>query len=203
MTLNKRDVQLFFKRLRKYHAKQNNRSRVKYYLCGEYGGRTKRPHYHAIIFGVNEESCRKCWTSKTGQIGSLHFGTVTGASIGYTLKYMCKPHRIPQFRGDDRIPEFSLMSKGLGLNYLSDEMVQWHKNDLNSRMYVPIEDGKKIAMPRYYKDKIYTDAERKKIGQVQKQRADLIPEPDEAQKVAVIKMRHDKFFKNQRLNEKL
>jgi len=35
-------------------------------------------------------------------------------------------------------------------------MKKWHKSDLENRMYVNLEDGKKIAMPRYYKDKIYT-----------------------------------------------
>lgn len=36
--------------------------------------------------------------------------------------------------------------------------------DLVNRMYITIEDGKKISMPRYFKDKIYTDRERKIIG---------------------------------------
>lgn len=31
-------------------------------------------------------------------------------------------------------------------------------------MYLPIEDGKKIAMPRYYKDKIYNETERKRLA---------------------------------------
>jgi hypothetical protein len=31
-------------------------------------------------------------------------------------------------------------------------------------MYVPIEDGKKIAMPRYYKDKMYNEEEKVKIS---------------------------------------
>lgn len=43
-------------------------------------------------------------------------------------------------------------------------MVKWHKKDVPSRMYCVIEDGKKISMPRYYKEKIYTDEEREIIG---------------------------------------
>jgi len=39
-------------------------------------------------------------------------------------------------------------------------MVKWHKNDLVNRMYVPMKDGKKIAMPRYYKDKIYSETQK-------------------------------------------
>lgn len=44
-------------------------------------------------------------------------------------------------------------------------MLQWHKNDLENRMYITTIDGKKVSMPRYYKEKIYTDAERDKISQ--------------------------------------
>lgn len=46
MTLVKRDLQLFFKKLRKYTGCQT----IKYYAVGEYGGKTMRPHYHLIIF---------------------------------------------------------------------------------------------------------------------------------------------------------
>ena len=46
-TVSKRDVQLFIKRLRKAYKKP-----IKYFLAAEYGGRTKRPHYHAIVFGL-------------------------------------------------------------------------------------------------------------------------------------------------------
>lgn len=34
-------------------------------------------------------------------------------------------------------------------------MVKWHLADPLNRMYLNIGDGKKAAMPRYYKDKIY------------------------------------------------
>lgn len=106
MSLNKRDVQLFFKRLRKAHGKSN----IKYYACGEYGTKGKRPHYHAILFNANIELLQDAW-----RCGQIHYGTVSAASVGYTLKYMCKPSKIPMHKNDDRQPEFSLMSKNWGL----------------------------------------------------------------------------------------
>lgn len=42
--LNKRDIQLFLKRLRK-------EMKLRYFYVGELGEETKRPHYHMIIFG--------------------------------------------------------------------------------------------------------------------------------------------------------
>lgn len=43
-------------------------------------------------------------------------------------------------------------------------MVNWHKADLLQRMYVNVDGNKKISMPRYFKDKIYTDIEREDIS---------------------------------------
>lgn len=97
------------------------------------------------------------------KLGHVHAGTVTLASIEYTLKYISKKGRIPMFHGDDRVPEFSLMSKKLGDNYLSEKMIRWHRSDMNERMYIN-RNGKKYTMPRYYKEKIYEDYERERIG---------------------------------------
>lgn len=161
MELKKRDVQLFFKRLRKLHSKRPNTnvSAIRYYAVGEYGSKTMRPHYHIILFNARVELIQPAW-----QLGSVHYGQVTGASVGYTLKYMMKPSKIPMHRNDDRQREFSLMSKGLGLSYINDKTIRWHKADLENRMYVPLLDGQKASMPRYYKDRIYSKDERSEVG---------------------------------------
>lgn len=149
MDINKDDIQKFFKRLRKAHEGDNTPS-IKYYTVGEYGGKTARPHYHAIIFNARIELIEKTW-----QLGNIHYGTVEGASIGYTLKYMSKKRKIPMHQNDDRTPEFALMSKGLGASYITLKMQKWHFKDINNRLYCQTLDGKKIAMPRYYKEKIF------------------------------------------------
>lgn len=155
MSLNKADVQKFMKRLRKLSERN-----LKYYACGEYGSKRDRPHYHLIIFNADPEKVEKAWSLENKSLGQIYIGTVNEASIGYTLKYMSKPGTIPRHRNDDRQKEFSLMSKGLGSNYLSEKMIFWHKSDLINRVYVPIIEGKKIAMPRYYKDKIYNQMDK-------------------------------------------
>lgn len=103
MGLSKRDVQLFFKRLRKSHE---SGTQIKYYACGEYGGKTFRPHYHIILFNAKLELIQPAW-----QLGQVHYGDVSGASIGYCLKYICKEGKIPLHKNDDRQKEFALMSK--------------------------------------------------------------------------------------------
>ncbi|QCQ85017.1 replication initiator protein [Blackfly microvirus SF02] len=155
LTLNKRHVQLFFKKLRFAHGQ----SQIKYYAVGEYGTKSWRPHYHILLFNADLRLVQPAW-----EYGAIHYGEITDASIGYCLKYMTKEGKIPQHQNDDRQKEFSLMSKGLGSNYLTPSMAHYHKSDLTQRMHCVLPDGKKIAMPRYYKEKIYTESERKIIG---------------------------------------
>lgn len=183
MQLDKTEVQKFFKRVRKLHEEKKQMG-IKYFVVGEYGGSTERPHYHIILFNAKLElmldkkdirlleimgydgkvnvQCKQ-WDK-----GHITVGKVTGASVGYTLKYISKKGIIPKHSRDDREKEFALMSKGLGKNYLTNNMLYWHKNDLLNRMYINIEDGKKAAMPRYYKDKIYNHSERSEVGGFQK-----------------------------------
>jgi hypothetical protein len=160
MTLELKDLQKFFKRLRKL-----SNEKLKYYAVGEYGSTKKRPHYHVILFNANKEHIKRAWALNNKLIGTYHIGNVSNASIGYTLKYMSKSSKIPLHQNDDRKKEFSVMSKGLGSNYLTKSMINWHKNSLEQRMYIAIEDGKKIAMPRYYKDKMYNEDEKDKINE--------------------------------------
>lgn len=160
MTLNKKHCQDFFKRLRKSLCQLDPVPQVKYYLVGEYGHDSHRPHYHAVIFNVPDWS----YIEKAWGMGNVFYGdSVNEAAIGYTLKYMDKPKRIPMHRNDDREKEFSLMSKGLGANYINEETLKYHHADLVNRVYLTVEDGKKITMPRYYKEKIYHPLERMAI----------------------------------------
>lgn len=203
MGLNKRHLQLFFKRLRKAHVRTDQYDLpIKYYAVGEYGTARKRPHYHIILFNAKLELIQDAWTCTTQKVkqykpkrrcvhkrvkpkkirsqdtdacncgkhmGHVHYGYDQGvneAEIGYTLAYMTNPWK-PLHQNDDRPPQFSLMSKGLGTKYLTPQMISWHLADLNNRMYLNIPDGKKVSMPRYYKEKIYDEYTRQMIGQIQ------------------------------------
>lgn len=149
-TLVKKDLQDFMKRLRK-----RNDRKLRYYACGEYGSKTRRPHYHLILFNAKLETIQPAWDK-----GHVHYGEVNEATIQYTCKYISKTKRVVNDDKDDRQREFNLMSKGIGLNYLTPQMIDYHKADLLERMCCVRKGGDKIAMPRYYKDKLYTHDER-------------------------------------------
>lgn len=152
MTLRKRDFQLYMKRLRKLCSD----SVLKYYVAGEYGDKNKRPHYHAIIFNCPDKS----FFDKAWQLGTVDVGTVTAESVAYTMKYIDKQNgHIRKFYRDDRAPEFSLMSKGLGASYVTPDMVAYHQADF-SRNFATKEGGFRIALPRYYRDRVYSLADK-------------------------------------------
>jgi len=181
MTLNKNHFVEYIRELRR--KLYEKKILLKYYVAGEYGTKTYRPHYHAIIFGcpleeiIGEQYAIVAKAKKalylTGEFefnnplwkhGYFTIGEVNKATIGYTLKYISKAKRIPVHKNDDRLPEFQLNSKKLGASYITPEVKRWHKQRLVEHVYLNIEKGKKIAMPRYYKDKIYTRIERGLIG---------------------------------------
>lgn len=145
-SLVKRDLQLFFKRLRKHRE-------VRYFACGEYGDTFGRPHYHAIIYGISpnldKELVSKCWKN-----GLVNLGTVTYDSCCYVAKYMTKKLRgkaleeallkDPSFKN-----EFVLMSRnpGIGLPLSQDCIDFMRENGFVWRK------GHRSSIPRVYKDK--------------------------------------------------
>lgn len=149
-TLYPEHVTLWLKRLRKLHPDK----KLKYYYVGEYGAKNWRPHYHMIIFNADIEIIDKTWT-----YGEVHYiPAINGATVGYMLKYIVKDGRIPVHRNDDRLPEFGRMSKGLGENYITPKTIKFHTHNraIIERCHL-VQDGKKVSMPRYYKDKIYNE----------------------------------------------
>lgn len=155
-TLDKRDCQLFLKRLRK---KEEN---LRYYLVGEYGTNTKRPHYHAIMFNIKDiRNIQKEWGNGFTFSPPLD---KNGAEIRYVLKYLNKEKK---GKIKDAEPEFSLMSKGIGKNYLTEAMKKYHLQSVE-KSYVMGKDGHKLPMPKYYKEKIYTEDSKITRAQVTK-----------------------------------
>lgn len=64
-------------------------------------------------------------------------------------------------RHDDRLREFSVMSKRMGKSYLTPQMINYYKKrELTAILH---ENGHFISMPRYYKEIIFNKQELKKI----------------------------------------
>nr|WAE43919.1 MAG: replication initiator protein [Microviridae sp.] len=186
-SVNRRDCQLFFKRLRK----DCRDKRISYYLVGEYGSRTMRPHYHAIIFGLGAndyEKIKRAW-----QVGNIHVGSVNDRSINY----ICKYHLL---RGKNPVgseSSFSLSSKLLGMNYVKN-MKNWHTEYPSDRAFYYL-NGYKKNLPRYYRDKIYSDEDRKEIA-IKIACMHHVKNTDEADKESEVNYFKDKALKIEHIN---
>lgn len=144
-TLNKRDYQLFLKRLRKKVGS------FRYFLCGEYGSKGKRPHYHVIIFGYWPEDAEPVlgtnyYSSKevedTWSKGFISVGELTLYDAKYCAKYMQKLQSMPA----NFVQPFVQMSlkPGLGFQYFEEHRQSLLKTD---KIY---HNGDYIKLPRYF-----------------------------------------------------
>lgn len=133
--LLKRDAQLFLKRLRKRVGK------FRYFLCGEYGEKYGRAHYHAIImskedfnleFGTDKKgqivivnsAFHKAWSLDNRSIGIVDVAVIPGREdqrriASYVAGYVLK--KLGVEREDSLEKEFTLMSRkpGIGFKQLS------------------------------------------------------------------------------------
>lgn len=127
-TLDKRDYQLYLKRLRKHFPGK----KIRYVLSGEYGSRTYRPHYHAIIFGlslrdfpdIRQQSINELghpfFTSPTMERiwsnGYILMSGVTFHTCNYVARYTLKKQfgRKDEYE-DGRKPEFMVTSRRPGI----------------------------------------------------------------------------------------
>lgn len=154
ITLDYRDHQLYMKRLRKSLPN----AKIKYFTVGEYGDRTQRPHFHSIIFNATQNEVLNAWDK-----GAVHFGEVNEKTIAYTLKYaMKKIGRV--YKKDWRDPntsravERALISKGVGIEYAQNQNnIKYYQDDLTRQVIK--ESGVVQSLPRYYKQKFYTETQ--------------------------------------------
>lgn len=158
-TLNVRDTQLFLKRLRKEFDDKT----IRFYLAGEYGPKSQRPHYHLIVFGLTLDDFpdrKEHGRNELGQIyyksrklqdiwkkGFCLFSEVSWKTCAYVARYCQK--KLYGDLGDtvyeSRKPPFSTMSRrpGIAGTYLGA------RNDIfdMAKLYVP---GAEVNLPKYF-----------------------------------------------------
>ena len=121
--LHKPDITKFLEKLR--YRTQHIRP-LRYFIVGEYGDHTWRPHYHFILFGHGPEiepMINDSWEHGFHQVAPLNFDRAL-YTARYCLKKMTRPDD-EKLRG--RMPEFSRMSTkpGIGtpaIGWLADTM---------------------------------------------------------------------------------
>lgn len=159
VSLQKSHCQKFIKRLRNTFDFLN----VKYFICGEYGEKTYRPHYHAIIFGVDflnpnifkpkkYDNNNHFYSDKLNDLwsfGYVIYAKANSSNIGYTTRYTYKKVGTDKKLKDFGLQDtFLLCSHKLGLDYFLK-----NKDEIINRGCLYF-NGQQYSIPRYFLKKL-------------------------------------------------
>lgn len=165
-SLNKRDAQLFMKRLRKALPDQ----KIRFFCAGEYGPQTMRPHFHLILFNcklddlkfLKENDMKQPYfvsdtISKVWKYGFHIIANVNWETCAYVARYVVKKQKGHGAEIYDKYnfePEFSTMSRkpGIGHDYLVDHMEELYAY---GSINLPTQNGAKSIRPNKYYDSIF------------------------------------------------
>ena len=172
------------KRLRKKYKNK----KIRYYHCGEYGDKNFRPHYHAIIFGLQFDDQKlftvtngeKLYTSekleKLWPFGFSTIGTVTFESAAYVARYVMKKvngknakdhyERIDPNTGEiyNLVPEYNTMSRRPGI---ASGWFDKYKDDVYPSDNIHLRE-KTFRPPKFYR--IYEHLMPNEMEKIKKQR---------------------------------
>lgn len=169
-TLQKSDLDNFFKRIR-------NHAKVRYFGCGEYGERTRRPHYHVLLFGYDFDHDREpvtvtgagstvyrsAFLEELWSLGHSSIGELNYQSAAYVARYCSKKWTVKdrdvykmvldEHTGEwfsERVPEFICASRrpAIGLDWFKQYYSDVYPSDF------VIVNGQRLRSPRYYDRKL-------------------------------------------------
>lgn len=174
-----KDFQDFMSRLRisrhRTLEKQKEKDKISFLVTGEYGEKTKRPHWHAIIFNWRPKDSEplyknfngdQCYTSKEldslwGK-GRTEIGDVTLLSAGYVARYATKK----LVHGKDGEHEFNPISKRSVRPAIGKRFIERYYKGIFNLGRIVLSGGKEVPIPRYYErwlQKVHPDIHKEYI----------------------------------------
>lgn len=164
-SLKKKEIQDFIKRVKK-HFRSTADNPIRQTYCGEYGEKTKRPHYHAILYNCDFQDKKKHYVSPQGHqvytsatldklwpFGHAEFGFALPGSIAYIYKYILK-------KKSRREKEQPLIIERDGITYeVEHEFVEssrnpgigaWMRQHQSLKKGFLTNNGVKQKIPKYY-----------------------------------------------------
>jgi hypothetical protein len=147
----------FFERYRKKNGKY-----PRYWLVSELGQKNhEHIHMHGIIWTEETiENIKKLWKYGHAHVSSSkeNKGWVNIQTINYIVKYVTKPDTKHKY-----FKPIVRNSKGMGLAYIKTHDAKQNKKLNPDHMQYRLPNGKNCALPDYYKNHIYTDAEKETL----------------------------------------
>lgn len=154
------DIQKFLKRLRKAY-----RGKLRYFVAGEYGEQTARPHYHMILYGWRPTDLEQLykihhngyytskWLENLWGMGQIQIAQAVPETYRYVAGYVTKKmYEIDGKKANayyelGQTKPFACMSLKPGLG---DHYYQEHKEEIWRQGYIQCTNGKQAQIPRYY-----------------------------------------------------
>lgn len=176
VSLDKTDLQRWLKRLRKRLWSSSKRSptirTLRFFASGEYGETTRRPHYHAILYGI--DATEKELIEETWGLGHTHTDPITPERISYTAGYTAKKTGWRQLAKREYIdpttgeyywyqPPFVQMSRQPGIAAFAR---QWPKIWRDHAVY----GGNKMPVPRYLHNAWLAQATEQELQELQQEK---------------------------------
>lgn len=190
-SLEYRDFQLFMKRLRKKLRGDVGGPEggypLRFFCAGEYGGRTGRPHYHAVLFNTrfgdevrlqngrsSSRIVEELWSHGNVVLDSVNQSTAAYVA-GYSLKKVYGPRAREHYEDvvnlrtgelTSRRPEFVTMSRRPGIG------AWWYQRFAGDLFPVDhaVVDGKRWKVPNYYWYRFRDEAEPSLVEELQERR---------------------------------
>lgn len=217
-TLIKRDCQLFMKRLRKAHQKLYPDNHLMYYLAGEYGEISGRPHYHAIIFDLVLNDL-KLWSRVNGfqyftsewlqsiwKLGRVIVAHVTWDTCAYTARYIVKKQlgkaAKEEYYENGILPEFSLVSTKPAISkiYFEESILQSKIfGNVESLHLSTSEGGREVRFPKYW-DRLYERIDPDGLSEIKDSRKEAAESIKQLKLVQTSKSYYD-YLEDEELNK--
>lgn len=134
---------------------------IPFMVTGEYGDKTKRPHWHALLFNFrprDEKALRttdrgdRIFTSEALQSlwgkGIIEYGEITLESASYVARYAAKKLA----HGSDQEHEFHPIHKTSSKHAIGKRWIERYWKHTFRNGFVVLPNGARSKIPRYYVD---------------------------------------------------
>lgn len=135
------------------------KSYISFMVTGEYGDKTKRPHWHALLFNYWPQDTKYLFMNKFGDnyydseelkkiwnMGHISLSELTFKSAGYVARYAAKKLT----HGKDQEHDFDPIHKTSSRRAIGRSWIERHHRHAFENGFVTLPDGGITKIPRYY-----------------------------------------------------